>query len=48
MKIALTDCAEFIVTVQVPLVFVQAPLQPANREVPAVGVAVRITDVPWR
>lgn len=46
MKFALTEVAAFIVTVQVP-VPVQAPLQPANREAPEVGVAVRVTLVPW-
>jgi hypothetical protein len=47
MKLALTDCAEFMVTEQAP-VPLQAPLQPANTEAEEVGVAVRPTTVPWR
>jgi hypothetical protein len=47
MKLALTDCAEFMVTEHVP-VPEQAPPQPANTEAEEVGVAVRPTTVPWR
>ena len=46
MKLAVTDLATSMVTVQVP-VPEQAPLQPANTEVPTVGVAVSVTSVPW-
>jgi hypothetical protein len=45
-KLALTNCTEFIATVHVPLVLVQAPLQPVNTD-PAVALALKITDVPW-
>jgi hypothetical protein len=43
-KVAVTELAEFIVTVHVP-VPVQAPLQPM-KVAPAEGVAVRVTAVP--
>ena len=45
MNVALTDWAEVIGTVQVPLEFVQAPLHPANTE-PAAALGVSTTDVP--
>jgi hypothetical protein len=45
MKLALTDCAEFMVTEQAP-VPVQAPDQPANTEAPELGAAVKATTVP--
>jgi hypothetical protein len=44
LKVALTDCAEFIVTLQAP-VPLQAPPQPANVE-PESGVATKLTTVP--
>jgi hypothetical protein len=44
LKVALTDCAEFIVTLQAP-VPLQAPPQPANVE-PESGVAAKLTTVP--
>jgi hypothetical protein len=45
MKMALTDCAEFMVTEQAP-VPAQAPAQPANTD-PAAAVGVSATTVPW-
>jgi hypothetical protein len=44
LNVAVTACAAFIVTVQVP-VPVQLPLQPVNVEPPA-GVAVSVTCCP--
>jgi hypothetical protein len=44
VNVAVTDCAEFIVTPQVP-VPLQAPLQPLNVQ-PLAGVAVSVTCVP--
>lgn len=44
-KVAVTLFAASIVTVQVPLVLVQAPLHPENR-LPAVGEAERTTVLP--
>jgi hypothetical protein len=44
VKVAVTDRAAFIVTVQVP-VPEQAPLQPV-KFVPVAGVAVSVTRVP--
>jgi hypothetical protein len=44
MKLALTVCAEFIVTEQDP-VPEHAPLHPANTEADVAGVAVRVTAV---
>ena len=44
-NVAVTDCAWLIATVQVVAVPVQAPDQPVKLE-PAVGAAVRVTDVP--
>jgi dUTPase len=44
LKVAVTDCAALIVTVQLP-VPVQAPLHPAKLE-PAAGVSVRVTLAP--
>jgi hypothetical protein len=44
LKVALTDCAEFIVTLHAP-VPLQAPPQPANVE-PESGVAAKLTTVP--
>jgi hypothetical protein len=46
LNVAVTFCAEFIVTVHVADVPVHAPLHPANVD-PAAGVAVSTTDVPW-
>jgi hypothetical protein len=48
IKLALTDCTELIVTVQVPVPEQPAPLQPANREADDVGVAVNVAEVPLR
>jgi hypothetical protein len=45
LKVALTDLAASIVTVQLP-VPLQAPPHPANTE-PEAGVGVRVTEVPW-
>jgi hypothetical protein len=45
LKVAVTFWAWLIVTVHVPVTFVQAPLQPAKVE-PVAGVAVSVTDVP--
>jgi len=45
MKLALTDCAEFIVNAQLP-VPLQAPLQPAKTDADDVGVAVRVVVSP--
>jgi hypothetical protein len=42
--VAVTDFAASIVTVQVPDVFVQAPLHP-EKLCPVEGVAVSVTDV---
>ncbi len=44
LKVAVTDCAAFIVTEHAP-VPLQAPLQPANTD-PAAAVAVSETTVP--
>ena len=44
MKVAVTEVAAFIVTLQVP-VPVQPPLQPVKVE-PAAGAAVKVTTVP--
>jgi hypothetical protein len=44
VNVAVTDCAAFIVTAQVP-VPVQGPLQPVKTD-PAEGVAVSVTEVP--
>ena len=44
LKVAVTDCAEFMVTLQLP-VPEQAPLHPA-KVAPAAGVAVNVTTVP--
>jgi hypothetical protein len=44
LKLAPTDCAEFIVTLHAP-VPLQAPLQPANVE-PGSGLVVKLTTVP--
>ena len=44
VKLAVTDCAALIVTVQMP-VPVHAPLQPPKVE-PAAGVAVKVIGVP--
>jgi len=44
-KVAVTDCAWLIATVQVVAVPVHAPDQPVKVE-PAAGAAVRVTDVP--
>ena len=45
LKVAVTDRAPLIVTVQVVLVVVQLPLQPAKVD-PVLGVAVSVTIVP--
>src|SRR5262249_58093693 len=45
MKVAVTDCAALIVTVQVPVPEQPPPLQPVNVD-PAAGVALRMTAVP--
>jgi hypothetical protein len=45
LKVAVTDCAADIVTVQVGTDPVQAPPQPTKEE-PDAGVAVRVTSVP--
>ena len=45
LKVAVTDRAPLIVTVQVVLVVVQLPLQPAKVD-PVLGVAVSLTIVP--
>ncbi len=44
-KVAVTDCAEFMVTLQAPIPAQEAALQPANPD-PAAGDAVRVTTVP--
>ena len=44
-KVAVTDLAAFIVTAQVPVAAVQAPLQPVNL-LPVAGVAVSVTTAP--
>ena len=44
VKVAVTDCADDIVSEHVP-VPEQAPLQPVKVD-PALGVAVRVTEVP--
>src|SRR5262245_4978852 len=44
-KVAVTDCAALIVTVQVPVPVQPPPLQPVKLE-PAAGAAVRVTAVP--
>ena len=44
VNVAVTDCAALMETVQVP-VPEHAPDQPAN-ELPAFGVAVKVTEVP--
>jgi hypothetical protein len=44
LKVAVTDCAALIVTVQVP-VPAQAPPQPPKVE-PLAGVAVKVIGVP--
>ena len=46
MKFALTACAAFIVTAQVPVPLQPPPLQPAKTDAEEVGVAVRTTDAP--
>jgi len=45
MKVAVTEVAAFIVTLQVPVPVQPPPLQPVNVE-PAAGAAVRVTTVP--
>ena len=45
VKVAVTDLASSIVSVQVVLLPVHAPPHPANVEPPC-GVAVRVTPVP--
>ena len=45
MKVAVTEVAAVIVTVQVPVPVQPAPLQPVKVE-PAAGAAVRVTTVP--
>ena len=48
LNAAVTLVIAFIVTVQVPVPEQPPPLQPAKTDVPAVGVAVSVTTVPWR
>ena len=45
LNVAVTFCTWLIVTVHVPVAFVQAPLQPAKFD-PLAGVAVNVTEVP--
>ncbi len=45
MKVAVTEVAAFIVTVQEPVPVQPPPLQPVNVE-PAEGAAVKVTMVP--
>lgn len=44
-KVAVTVVFERTVTVHVPVVLVHAPVHPEKTD-PALGVAVRVTDVP--
>ena len=50
LNVAVTDFAALIVTTHVPVVFVHAPLHPANVlggfALPPLGVAVNVTTVP--
>lgn len=47
VKLAATDCAALMVTVQVPVPAQPAPLQPAKVD-PAAATAFRVTEVPCR
>ena len=47
-KLAVTEVAAVMVTVQVPVPEQPPPLQPPNTEAAEVGVAVRVTMVPWK
>ena len=47
IKLAVTEVAALKVTTQVLVPEQPPPLQPAKTDVPAVGVAVNVTTVPW-
>jgi len=48
LKLAVTEVAAFMVTVQVLVPEQPPPLQPVNTDAPDVGAAVSVTLVPWK